>query len=95
MHAVIDHRWNQVVYPNLKIKECCELIDLLIKYNPNVEIRHERFDASEHLAKGRTWCFPFVDVPDDFDHSDYECWVELCEEEIAIKHKVPMSCFEC
>ena len=95
MHAVIDHKWNQIVYPKLTIQQCRDLLNLLISYVPKVEVKFERFDSAAHLAKGRTWCFPFVDIPDAFDHGDYECWVELCEEEIAAKYKLPMSCFEC
>ena len=90
MYANTNDHWAQKIYPALTRPAREELLALLCSY---CDCSRRDIHPSMLYVQDTSWCYPFVDLPDNFDHGDYETWVEMCEEEISLKHKIPLDAF--
>jgi hypothetical protein len=83
--------WAMNVVPNLPHQHIPEYMTMLGSY------------ADCHLTSARpsynpgesTWCFPFIDVDESFDHGDFEDWTEMVERDMMERHLLSEWHFSC
>lgn len=88
MLASRNHFWVQQIAPNLPSQYWEEYLALLRAYAPSA------VPTLVMPCEKGTWCFPFIDIPSDFDHQEYEEWVTMVEADIAQRHDLPLTVFE-
>lgn len=91
MFASTNEQWCATVVPNLPPKHRKEYMEQLANYAPQAQ----KQPITPQLTYNPSWCFPFFDIPDDFNHEEFETWTIMVEQEMMDKHKLTQYHFEC
>lgn len=74
--------WGRTVVPNLPPHLLPEYLAMLGEY---AECRTTLAKPS-FQPNSETWCFPFFEIDETFDHGEYEEWTEMVEQDMIERH---------
>ena len=77
--------WGRQIYPKLPDEILVELVEMLAALHPKTPWTSER--PSERTERTE-YSFPFMDIPEDFDHEEWETWTFMVEDDIAERHSL-------
>jgi hypothetical protein len=77
--------WGRNVAPNLPPHLLPEYMRLLGEY---AECRSTLARPALNPEGGESWCFPFFEIDETFDHVAYDKWVDMVEQDMMDRHNL-------